>query len=77
MTLSRSMPWTRPLASTTAPFADDGPIAQVPTTCGVVRCALTPGQFRGKMSFAQNPIADGGHDGKRGDEERRFAGRSP
>ena len=30
-----SIPWTRPFASTTAPSSGRGPIAHVPTTCGI------------------------------------------
>ena len=35
ITNNRSTPWTRPLASTTAPSSADGPIAHVPTTWGI------------------------------------------
>ena len=34
-TNNRSTPWIRPPTSTTSPRSGDGPIAQVPTTCGI------------------------------------------
>ena len=48
-TCRRSVPWTRPRASTTAPSSGDGPMAQVPTTCGI--------EYRFARIQSRNPAA--------------------
>jgi len=55
-TLRRSVPWTRPEASTTAPSSDLGPIAHVPTTCGIEYTSARISLCRSSGSDGAGPL---------------------
>ena len=68
MTLSRSVPCTLPRASTTSPLAGDGPMAHVPTTCGI--------EYAFSMTRRRSATGVDGSAGGGSFESRRISGRS-